>query len=72
MLPRTRTRTLTLTLTLTLTHLATLTVTLTLTRCSLAARTLIAACAALAEALGGAYDNLAIAVVVIAGWQLTM
>ena len=40
--------------------------------CSLAARTLIAASAALAEALGGAYDNLAIAVVVIAGWQLTM
>lgn len=41
-------------------------------RCSLAARALIAACAAVAEALGGEYDNLAIAVVVLVGWQWTM
>ena len=40
--------------------------------CSLAARGTIAVCAAAAEAVGGAYDNLAIAAVVLVGWRSTM
>ena len=37
--------------------------------CSLTARVLIAVCATVAEAVGGQYDNLAIAVVVLLGWR---